>query len=383
METDVDGPVSQVSHYNPLFDMSLSKNELYGLQPDDLKPARPRRKWCFLLLVVYIVLQTAFDAFLVYKVYVLDSAHLDPTSQKLTSSHESQMDEDLQILLRNNSLETVEVKGHLWTLQSQVESLCGEDGQMGRLRAELNLLNATNQVLQSKLASISLQSGPPGSPGSPGSNGLPGSPGQKGIKGESGVVGPSGPKGDMGLKGDPGAAGVGEKGIQGPPGEKGVKGDTGAPGPHGDKGAPGGPGQKGNSGQPGFPGLKGLKGDNGSAGLQGPPGSKGEKGEAASLGKLTVRLVPGKNRGRVEVFHDDIWGTICDDSFDGLDGKVICKMLGFQSVVTTFTAPPGSGKIWLDELRCMGTETDIFDCVHGGVGTHNCNHNEDVGVQCL
>lgn len=34
METDVDGPVSQVSHYNPLFDMSLSKNELHGLQPD-------------------------------------------------------------------------------------------------------------------------------------------------------------------------------------------------------------------------------------------------------------------------------------------------------------------------------------------------------------
>lgn len=56
---------------------------------------------------------------------------------------------------------------------------------------------------------------------------------------------------------------------------------------------------------------------------------------------VKVRLVPGKNRGRVEVMHSNIWGTICDDSFGTLDGRVICKMLGFQSVVSTFTATPG------------------------------------------
>ena len=43
----------------------------------------------------------------------------------------------------------------------------------------------------------------------------------------------------------------------------------------------------------------------------------------------------------------------------------------------------GSGEIWLDELRCRGTESDIFDCPHNGIGVHNCGHNEDAGVQCL
>ncbi|XP_013881582.1 macrophage receptor MARCO [Austrofundulus limnaeus] len=395
METEVDGPVSQVSHYNPLFDMSLNKNDFYNFEPDDLKPEKPRRNWCTYLFIVYIVLQTAFDAFFIYKVFVLDSSHRDPTSQKLQFNHISLGDDDLQILLQNNSLETKTVRTHLWTLQSQVTSLCGKEGQLEKLKAELNLLNATNQMLQSKLNSISLQSGPPGSNGHPG---LPGRPGEKGLKGDSGVIGPPGPKGDTGLKGDLGVPGVGEKGqtgspgVQGPPGEKGVKGDTGAPGPPGDKGNSGG-NQKGDRGPPGTPGLNGQKGDSGRDGLPGPPGVRGPSGFNGTVGpkgekctpekQLTVRLVPGKYRGRVEVLHQNVWGTICDDNFDRLDGTVICKMLGFQSVVNTFTASPGSGEVWLDELQCAGTETDIFDCPHNVVGIHNCNHDEDAGVHCV
>lgn len=42
----------------------------------------------------------------------------------------------------------------------------------------------------------------------------------------------------------------------------------------------------------------------------------------------------------------------------------------------------GSGEIWLDDVRCNGTETDIDECGHSHWGSHNCNHTEDVSISC-
>ncbi|XP_052811439.1 uncharacterized protein LOC128239046 isoform X2 [Mya arenaria] len=42
----------------------------------------------------------------------------------------------------------------------------------------------------------------------------------------------------------------------------------------------------------------------------------------------------------------------------------------------------GNGTIWLDDVRCLGYESNIEDCTHGGWGSHNCEHYEDVGIMC-
>ena len=55
-----------------------------------------------------------------------------------------------------------------------------------------------------------------------------------------------------------------------------------------------------------------------------------------------IRLVPGPSRGRVEVKYNGEWGTVCNDRFDTPDGTVVCRMLGYSSVVTIYTA--GGGK---------------------------------------
>lgn len=347
------------------------------------------------MIIIYVILQTGLDAFLIYKVVMLDST---PASGASQHSSLGVNDWDLNVLY-NNSQETKNLRSHLWVLQNQVVSLCGKEGQLQRLMADLNLLNISNHNLENKLTTIRLKTGRPGANGKPGIPGLQGPKGERGIKGDTGVHGSPGQKGETGLKGekgDPGA--VGEVGPRDPgtPGIKGEKGDPGTPGSRGEKGDSGMSGQKGEPGTPGFKGEKGDMGNIGPQGIpgeqgpigfngtQGPPGPKGLKGEKGDTTKyVNVRLVPGKNRGRVEVMHNNVWGTVCDDSFGNLDGRVICKMLGFQSVVTTFTATPGSGKIWLDELHCTGAESDIFDCPHSEVGVHNCNHDEDVGVQCI
>ena len=41
-----------------------------------------------------------------------------------------------------------------------------------------------------------------------------------------------------------------------------------------------------------------------------------------------------------------------------------------------------TGPVLIDEVRCVGNETRLTNCYHNGVGTHDCDHSEDVGVLC-
>ena len=42
----------------------------------------------------------------------------------------------------------------------------------------------------------------------------------------------------------------------------------------------------------------------------------------------------------------------------------------------------GNGTILLDNVQCLGNETAISECPHGGWNYHDCGHNEDVSVSC-
>ncbi|CAH1790454.1 unnamed protein product, partial [Owenia fusiformis] len=106
--------------------------------------------------------------------------------------------------------------------------------------------------------------------------------------------------------------------------------------------------------------------------------------ERAANEKGGIRLVGDTASGRLEVFYNGQWGSVCDDQFDTHDAKVACRHLGMRSEGATYrTVGGGTGPIWLDNIACGGSETTLFECRHNGFGSHNCGHGEDVGITCV
>ncbi|XP_066465606.1 macrophage receptor MARCO [Tiliqua scincoides] len=375
-------------------------------------------------LIMYLVVLTGVLGLLAYQVYVKIPSDINSTRQVNSAPSQEKM-------LGHFYNDTVQRQAFLETKSQRNENF------ISSLKEEIHLIKLSNQQLQWKMANFTGIPGIPGSPGARGEKGEtgsagpkgekgnagePGAPGIQGEKGLQGNLGPAGPKGEPGIKGQTGNKGaqgtqgiqgevgtkgdMGPRGLMGATGEKGEKGDQGPRGFQGPSGMPGAQGEKGvsgNNGLPGFPGSKGTQGAKGEASIiPGPQGQKGDQGQKGSKGDPgprgiqgakgergmrvgfheNIRLAGGFNRGRVEILYSGQWGTICDDSWDTNDGTVVCRMLGFQRAINAFTAPAGTGTIWLDDVECTGSEQSIQNCSKRNWGENNCNHNEDAGVEC-
>ena len=114
---------------------------------------------------------------------------------------------------------------------------------------------------------------------------------------------------------------------------------------------------------------------------------------------------PGE--GTVLFCYNSTYGTICDDFWDELEAKVVCRQLGYSErgpellfyisrgssefccafvgsiPVRSAGFGEGSGSILLDNLMCDGHESSLLECVSSDqIGLHDCEHNEDAGVRC-
>ena len=99
-----------------------------------------------------------------------------------------------------------------------------------------------------------------------------------------------------------------------------------------------------------------------------------------------VRLADGSspNEGRIEIYYDGQWGTVCDDDFNDVDASTVCWQLGYERGVAMVDLQfgAGTGQIWLDQVTCDGSAAEIGACAHNCWGCHDCGHFEDAGVVC-
>ena len=98
-----------------------------------------------------------------------------------------------------------------------------------------------------------------------------------------------------------------------------------------------------------------------------------------------TRIVNGstEKEGRVEVFWNYQWSTICDNGWDDNDAVVLCKQLGYSGGSARGSAyfGEGTGLLRFNNFNCSGTEQNIYGCIHNhDVGY--CSHQRDAGVVC-
>ena len=114
--------------------------------------------------------------------------------------------------------------------------------------------------------------------------------------------------------------------------------------------------------------------------------------------------------GRVEVCINNQWGTVCDDGWDRTDATVVCKQLGYAYTGSEYNSllqmstnlhlcinfafgtggtaysnahfGAGTGLIYLDDVACTSSASQLLECSSRPILTHNCNHYADAGVGC-
>ncbi|KAL9954251.1 hypothetical protein ACROYT_G041766 [Oculina patagonica] len=115
--------------------------------------------------------------------------------------------------------------------------------------------------------------------------------------------------------------------------------------------------------------------------------------------RLAGALVP--HAGRLEVFYNGSWGTVCsmyewgEWSISSTNALVACRQLGFGpaiSVSISWLSPQNSdcpardhatGAVWLSKVRCRGNESSIDQCPHLEWGVINGRCGRHIFDACL
>ncbi|XP_055386247.1 protein bark beetle [Condylostylus longicornis] len=111
--------------------------------------------------------------------------------------------------------------------------------------------------------------------------------------------------------------------------------------------------------------------------------------------EVPIRLLGGNtNReGRLQVYLDGRWGTVCDYGWSIISAALVCNQLGYALNPMDWrmlqSEIPGSGTtedVLLSNVRCTEHDTDVTKCqaerASRGEFENSCTHENDVGMRC-
>ncbi|KAI6659587.1 Deleted in malignant brain tumors 1 protein-like isoform X1 [Oopsacas minuta] len=95
-----------------------------------------------------------------------------------------------------------------------------------------------------------------------------------------------------------------------------------------------------------------------------------------------IRLT-NEDNGLLQVLYNGKWGYICDDGWTDSTANEICKILGYEGVITSYTSYYINDTTYLLNLiRCFSGVTSFLDCVYSIYIPGYCSSNEHVYINC-
>ncbi|XP_050963269.1 scavenger receptor cysteine-rich type 1 protein M130 [Labeo rohita] len=103
---------------------------------------------------------------------------------------------------------------------------------------------------------------------------------------------------------------------------------------------------------------------------------------------VPLRLNGGEGQcsGRLEVYHNAVWGSVCDDQWDISDAQVVCRQLGCGAALRTdenSTFGAGEGVVWMRKGQCRGNEIHLWDCPLSLKNHTDCSLRKLITLNCI
>ncbi|XP_074918266.1 scavenger receptor cysteine-rich type 1 protein M130-like, partial [Chelonoidis abingdonii] len=100
-----------------------------------------------------------------------------------------------------------------------------------------------------------------------------------------------------------------------------------------------------------------------------------------------LRLVSDSDcAGRLEVFYNGTWGSVCSNQMSGVTPAIVCKQLNCGDggqIERDFEYGAGSGSTWLDHVACSEQHGSLWKCPSDPWDPKSCdNQAEETHISC-